>query len=68
MKQAINIVFDGPPSHIPGRFVEIETDDGESICAGEWIERNDGLWALRISELPEDEKKETIRECERNEG
>jgi len=49
---AINIIFDGPPSHVPGRFVEVETDDGSSISAGEWIERDDGLWALRITELP----------------
>lgn len=52
MKQAINIIFDGPPSHESGRFVEVETDDGGSINAGKWIERTDGLWALRITELP----------------
>jgi hypothetical protein len=50
--QAINIIFDGPPSHKSGRFVEVETDDGKSIGAGEWVEREDGLWALRITELP----------------
>ena len=36
-----------------GRFVEIETDDGKSIQVGEWRKRPDGLWALRISELPD---------------
>ena len=50
--QPINIIFDGPPSHESGRFVEVETDDGRSIRVGEWIERPDGLWALRITELP----------------
>ena len=45
---AINIVFDGPPGPEAGRFVEVETDDGKSINAGEWIKRPDGLWALRI--------------------
>ena len=50
--KAINIIFDGPPDHNAGRFVEVETDDGKSIDAGEWIERPDGLWALRITSLP----------------
>jgi len=40
--QAINIVFDGPPSHQSGRFVEVETDDGHSINIGEWLQRPDG--------------------------
>ncbi len=53
MQNAINIIFDGPPSHESGRFVGVETDDGKSINAGEWIERGDGLWALRITSLPE---------------
>ena len=52
MNKPINIIFDGPPSHESGRFVEVETDDGKSINVGEWIERSDGLWALRIVELP----------------
>ena len=47
----INIILDAPPSHDSGRFVEVETDDGKSIRAGEWIEK-DGYWALRITELP----------------
>jgi len=46
--QAINIVFDGPPVASSGRFVEVETDDGYSINIGEWLERPDGNWALRI--------------------
>lgn len=49
---AINIIFDGPPGPVAGRFVEVETDDGKSINAGEWAERTDGLWALRIAQLP----------------
>ena len=51
MPKAINIIFDGPPGPEAGRFVEVETDDGKSINAGEWIEK-DGYWALRITELP----------------
>jgi hypothetical protein len=54
--KAINIIFDGPPSHESGRFVEVETDDGKGIRAGEWIEKGNGLWALRITELPPDEQ------------
>ena len=49
---AINIIFDGQPGPESGRFVEVETDDGKSINSGEWIERPDGLWALRITQLP----------------
>ena len=45
---AINIVFDGPPGPEICQFVEVEDDDGKGIRVGEWIERPDGLWALRI--------------------
>ena len=44
----MNIVFDGPPSHQSGRFVEVENEKGESINAGEWAKRPDGLWELRV--------------------
>jgi hypothetical protein len=44
----INIVFDGSPGPESGRFVEIEDEHGHSIIFGEWIERPDGLWALRF--------------------
>jgi hypothetical protein len=48
MRKHIDILFDGPPSHQSGRFVEVEDEYGYSISAGEWIQR-DGLWALRIT-------------------
>jgi len=48
----IVIIFDGPPGPKSGRFVKVETDDGKSINAGQWIEREDGYWALRITGLP----------------
>ena len=48
----INIIFDGPPAHEAGRFIEVETDDGKGISCGEWIEKDGGPWALRITELP----------------
>jgi hypothetical protein len=43
----VDIVFDGPPGHESGRFVEVERN-GKSIKIGEWVEREGGLWALRI--------------------
>jgi hypothetical protein len=49
---AINIVFDGPPAHESGRFVEVEDDKGHGLRVGQWYERPDGLWALRIDRLP----------------
>lgn len=45
----IDIVFDGPPSHDGGRFVEVENHEGKSISVGQWIKRVDGYWALRIN-------------------
>jgi len=65
MEKAINVVFDGPPSNKSGRFVEVETDDGKSISIGEWVERKDGYWALRITikdmecnlKIPKEEKR-----------
>lgn len=51
---AINIVFDGPPGPESGRFVEVEDDKGHGLSVGQWYERPDGLWALRIDRLPHD--------------
>ncbi len=48
VKRYIDIVFDGPPSHEAGRFVEVENEQGASINFGEWVHRSDGYWALRI--------------------
>jgi len=50
----VDIVFDGPPSHESRRFVEVEDAIGRSIKFGEWVERTDGMWALRIP-LPKGE-------------
>ncbi len=57
MNQPINIIFDGPPD--AGQFVEVKTDDGKSINVGWWRKRADGMWALRITELPEVKETET---------
>lgn len=34
------------------QLVEVETDDGQSLNIGEWINYGDGLWSLRINSLP----------------
>jgi hypothetical protein len=44
----IDIVFDGRPDAEGGRFVEVENQSGRSITFGRWIDRFNGLWALRI--------------------
>ena len=47
--RVIDIVFDGPPGPVAGRFVEVEDSDRCGIGdVGEWIERDDGFWALRL--------------------
>jgi hypothetical protein len=54
----IDIVFDGPPSHESGRFVEVEDASGNSIRIGEWVElplnppipSRPPLFALRIDD------------------
>ena len=42
----LRIVFDGPPAHESGRFVEVEDSNGRSVNAGEWRSRPDGLFEL----------------------
>ncbi|MDN7490536.1 hypothetical protein QZM35_22760 [Burkholderia sp. AU45274] len=51
----MDIVFDGPPSYQSGRFVEVEDEQGRSFNAGQWIDRGNGLWALRIARAPRTE-------------
>lgn len=59
----IDIVFDGPPDHNAGRFVEVEDSAGKSIRVGEWIRRPDHYWALRIPKPATDELKLLLREA-----
>lgn len=58
----VDIVFDGPPSHESGRFVEVENSEGASIKFGEWVHREDGYWALRINRDSWREGAEAMRE------
>lgn len=44
----IDIVFDGPPGPESGRFVEVEDADRCGLRRGEWVERDDGYWVLRM--------------------
>jgi hypothetical protein len=48
MPEFIDIVCDGPPGPTAGRFVEVENPEGASVRIGEWVERSDGYWVLRI--------------------
>lgn len=50
--QGLRIVFDGPPAPEGGRFVEVENAAGQSVNAGEWRERTDGLWELVLYTTP----------------
>lgn len=45
----VDIVFDGPPAAEAGRFVEVEDSQGRGIKFGEWLQRPDGYWVLRIT-------------------
>lgn len=44
--EPLYVVFDGPPSHESGRFVELENGARQGQSAGEWRQRDDGLWTL----------------------
>lgn len=54
MTAYIDIVFDGPPGHESGRFVEVDNAEGRSISAGKWLQRQDGYWVLRIDRTAAD--------------
>jgi hypothetical protein len=49
MSDTVDIVFDGPPGHESGRFVEVESPPGRSVKFGEWVKRDDGYWVLRFA-------------------
>jgi hypothetical protein len=44
MSDFVDIVFDGPPGPVSGRFIEVEDAKGRSVRFGEWIERGEGQW------------------------
>ena len=45
----VDIVVNGPPGPEGNRFIEVEDASGRSIAFGEWIERQDRRWVLRIT-------------------
>jgi hypothetical protein len=47
----IDVVFDGPPDHQMPRFIEVENEQGQSIKIGDWLQRPDGYWVLRIASM-----------------
>lgn len=51
--KAINIMFDSPPGPHAPLFIDVVDDAGKGINVGEWIEKEQGEWALRITEMPE---------------
>lgn len=58
MENYIDIVFDGHPGPGTATFVEAESPAGESVSVGEWIQREDGTWALRLTDRSQ---RETVR-------
>jgi hypothetical protein len=44
----VDLVFDRPPGPLAATSVDIEDDHGRSIRYGEWPERLDGMWVLRL--------------------
>jgi len=50
---SIDILFDGPPGAESGRFIEVhEAGTSRGVNIGEWIELDDGKWALRVDLTP----------------
>lgn len=58
--QTVNVLFDGPPGAVPGRFVEVERLDGSSVNVGTWVHQGRSpdrpesadYWALRLDVIP----------------
>lgn len=46
--ETLDIVFDGAPGHPAPQFVEVEDQSGHSVGVGEWVDRGDGTWAIRL--------------------
>lgn len=66
--EQLYIIFDGPPGHNTAHFVEVETDTGVSVRAGEWKQQG-GYWTLgpfcesdKITEAFEAGKRDAIPE------
>jgi hypothetical protein len=64
----IDIVFDGPPGPVSGKFVEVEDAHGHGLDRGEWVEREDGFWVLRMDdpEYLRELLRDVVRACGKN--
>lgn len=49
MAQFLHLVFDAPPGPEAPRLIEVNDDEGRSVDAGEWKERDDGKWELLVA-------------------
>lgn len=58
---ALNVVFSDQGGPMNMLFVEVETTEGRGIKAGEWAERLDGLWELRLRWTANREMVEALR-------
>ena len=49
-RDPVYVIMDGPPGPHPGRFVEVEDEDGNSLNVGEWSKHPTatGLWRLKV--------------------
>jgi hypothetical protein len=43
----VNVVMTEPPGPT-SQFVEVEDDEGRGLSVGEWRQRPDGMWSLRL--------------------
>ena len=64
-----DIVFDGPSSNDPPHFVEAENHLGHGVRIGQWLQRPDGYWVLRIptyqgTVMPDPEVLDVHWECD----
>lgn len=45
----VDVVFEGAPGPDGLRFVEVETEHGAGVKLGQWLERHNGQWVLRVA-------------------
>lgn len=44
LDEPLYVIFDGPPSHESGRFVELEDASGRSVARAEWTHEEGTAW------------------------
>jgi len=48
----LRFIFEGPPGPEGPRFVEVEDQDGNSVCAGRWVNDPEGYSVLEVWAKP----------------